>query len=66
MAETFFDDLENQFQIHEIHEWGFWAIGIFAILHVGAMMYHEKRHGTPIAQAMISGYQFRHQKESQE
>lgn len=62
MAEALFDDLENQFQIHEVHEWGFWLIGIFVIVHLSAMALHEKIHGLPIAQSMISGYQFRRRK----
>jgi cytochrome b len=37
--------------------WGF--IG----LHIAALILHEARHGVPMAQAMVSGYQYRKEKE---
>jgi Ni/Fe-hydrogenase 1 B-type cytochrome subunit len=31
----------------------------FLLVHVAALILHEKRHGIPLAQAMVSGYQYR-------
>ena len=31
----------------------------FVILHIAALILHEARHGVPLAQAMVSGYQYR-------
>jgi Ni/Fe-hydrogenase 1 B-type cytochrome subunit len=35
----------------------------FVVLHIAALILHESRHGTPMAQAMVSGYQYRKDKE---
>jgi len=35
----------------------------FVILHIAALILHEARHGAPMAQAMVSGYQYRKEKE---
>jgi cytochrome b len=32
-------------------------------LHIAALILHESRHGAPMAQAMVSGYQYRKEKE---
>ena len=31
----------------------------FVVVHVAALILHEERHGIPLAQAMVSGYQYR-------
>jgi cytochrome b len=31
----------------------------FIVLHIAALILHERRHGIPLAQAMVSGYQYR-------
>lgn len=31
----------------------------FVLIHVAALILHEERHGIPLAQAMVSGYQYR-------
>jgi Ni/Fe-hydrogenase 1 B-type cytochrome subunit len=31
---------------------------IYVLVHVAALILHEKRHGLPLAQPMISGYQY--------
>jgi len=31
----------------------------FVLLHIAALILHEQRHGIPLAQAMVSGYQYR-------
>jgi cytochrome b len=36
----------------------------FVLIHVAALILHEERHGIPLAQAMVSGYQYRgHERE---
>jgi Ni,Fe-hydrogenase I cytochrome b subunit len=37
------------------------GIGAFVCVHMMALIYHEKKHKLPLTQAMISGYQYRHQ-----
>jgi Ni/Fe-hydrogenase 1 B-type cytochrome subunit len=34
-------------------------VAAFVVFHVAALILHEARHGVPLAQAMISGYQYR-------
>lgn len=41
------------------HEVGALAVVGFVVLHLAAIVWHERRDGVPIAQAMISGYQYR-------
>jgi cytochrome b len=45
------------------HDWLEELIIAFAIAHLAALILHERRHGLPIAQAMVSGYQYRKDKE---
>ena len=45
---------------HEFLEKFVWG---FVILHIAALILHEARHGAPMAQAMVSGYQYRKEKE---
>lgn len=58
-AALLFDD----FTWHEIiifaHDMVFYAVTAFIFLHVGALIFHEKERGYPLAQAMLSGYQYR-------
>lgn len=35
----------------------------FVVTHLAALILHEVRHGVPMAQAMVSGYQYRKEKE---
>ncbi len=46
--------------IHDFLEEFVWA---FVVLHIAALILHESRHGAPMAQAMVSGYQYRKEKE---
>lgn len=41
------------------HDWLEELILAFVIVHLAALILHERRHGMPIAQAMVSGYQYR-------
>lgn len=45
--------------IEELHETGFKVILIFIVAHIAALIWHEKRDKLPVAQSMISGYQYR-------
>jgi len=42
----------------EVHEFGANLIWAFIALHIGALIFHERR-GAPMAQSMVSGYQYR-------
>ena len=35
------------------------AILGFVVVHLAALILHESRHGVPLAQAMLSGFQYR-------
>lgn len=43
--------------IKEAHEAGFYLILGFIAVHIAALIFHEKR-GVPLAQSMVSGYQY--------
>jgi Ni,Fe-hydrogenase I cytochrome b subunit len=40
------------------HVWVSRLLWGFVLAHIAALIWHEKRHGTPLAQAMVSGYQY--------
>ena len=41
------------------HAWMENAILAFVVVHIAALILHESRHGVPLAQAMLSGFQYR-------
>ena len=41
------------------HEWIENGILGFVVVHIAALILHESRHQVPLAQAMVSGYQYR-------
>lgn len=41
------------------HEWLQYVFMAFLGVHLAALILHERRHGVPIAQGMVSGYQYR-------
>ncbi|MEQ1667806.1 MAG: cytochrome b/b6 domain-containing protein [Sulfuriferula sp.] len=41
------------------HELGYDILIAFTVIHISALIRHEKHDQTPIAQAMVSGYQYR-------
>lgn len=41
------------------HELAYDVLMAFAVTHVGALVWHESRHQTPLAQSMVSGFQYR-------
>lgn len=45
------------------HDWLEELILAFVLVHLAALILHERRHGIPIAQAMVSGYQYRKESE---
>jgi cytochrome b len=40
------------------HEWLQYVFMTYIVAHIGALIVHERLHGVPLAQAMISGYQY--------
>jgi cytochrome b len=46
------------------HDWLEELMLAFVIVHLAALVLHERRHGIPVAQAMVSGYQYRKDNES--
>ena len=59
LAFALFDDFSWLKLARDIHEAVLYAATAFTVLHIAAMLGHEKHQGYPIAQAMISGYQYR-------
>ena len=49
----------------EVHELGANLVWAFIAVHIGALIWHERR-GAPMAQSMVSGYQYRVADESQQ
>jgi cytochrome b len=45
------------------HEWLQYLFIAFVVAHLAALVLHERRHGVPLAQAMVSGYQYLKDKE---
>lgn len=41
--------------VHELAQYG---VALFLLAHLAALILHESRHGVPVAQAMVSGYQY--------
>ncbi len=41
------------------HEWVEHILLVFVVVHIAALIAHEIRHGVPLAQAMVSGFQYR-------
>ncbi|MCX6126338.1 MAG: cytochrome b/b6 domain-containing protein [Proteobacteria bacterium] len=60
LASILFDD----FSLHELalnfHDAVLYAATGFTVVHIGGMILHENKTGHPIAQAMVSGYQYRY------
>ena len=63
LTDYFFDDLEYQGPVKKAHEFGWWFIAFFVVTHVGALVFHEWLDKIPLAQSMISGFQYRTKKE---
>jgi Ni/Fe-hydrogenase 1 B-type cytochrome subunit len=49
-------------ELKEIHEFFFYVLILYIIVHVGMIYIHEKKNKFPIAQSMFSGYQYRKKK----
>jgi Ni/Fe-hydrogenase 1 B-type cytochrome subunit len=58
-AEHFLDQFHESRIPHLVHEKGFWLIVIFISGHLSALIYHEIQEAIPMAQSMISGFQYR-------
>ncbi len=40
------------------HDWLQYVFMVFIVVHLAMLVLHERRHGVPVAQAMVSGYQY--------
>jgi cytochrome b len=58
-AAQFFDDFTWHGALTIAHDCVAYAVSAFIVLHLGALIFHEKERGYPLAQAMLSGYQYR-------
>lgn len=45
------------------HDWLEELVLAFVVVHLIALILHERRHGIPLAQGMVSGYQYRKEEE---
>jgi cytochrome b len=59
-AAQFFDDFTWHGVLAITHDAVSYALSGFILLHLAALIHHEKDRGYPLAQAMLSGYQYRH------
>jgi cytochrome b len=59
--------LFDNFSLYElsmaIHETVLYVVTGFSIVHILGMIKHESKHGYPVVQAMVSGYQYRPMKQ---
>lgn len=58
-AAQFFDDFTWHGALVVTHDCVSYAVSAFILLHLGALIFHEQERGYPLAQAMLSGYQYR-------
>ncbi len=59
LAPWFAHAVELKWLFKTPHDWIEEFILGFVVLHLAALVLHEWRHGIPLAQAMVSGYQYR-------
>lgn len=59
-------DVTLRHLFREPHAWMEYAILAFVVVHIAALILHELRHGVPLAQAMVSGFQYRKAREEEE
>lgn len=62
-APWLFDELDFLPIVQSVHEFLMWSILVFIILHVAALIFHERHDKIPIAQSIVSGFQYRTAKE---
>ena len=58
LAAALFDTIGRGLWLERLHEWGLYAMTAFICMHLAAMALAEKRRGYPVAQGMVSGYQY--------
>jgi Ni/Fe-hydrogenase 1 B-type cytochrome subunit len=63
LAPYFHDELTYLDIIRESHGYGMWMIVGFIVTHIGAIIFHEWHDGIPVAQSIVSGFQYRTVKE---
>ena len=63
IADGFGQQHANGTRFQTPHGWLEYFVLAFVVMHIAALILHEARHGVPLAQAMVSGYQYRKDKE---
>ena len=51
-------DVLSKAWFRQPHEWLHYVFMGFVVVHLAMLILHEGRHGIPVAQAMVSGYQY--------
>lgn len=59
LAEKFFDELGLKHDFSEVHEFFSWFVVFFVVTHLIALIWHERKDKIPVAQSMISGFQYK-------
>ncbi len=59
LAQGYFDDMTLKELFKEPHELAAFGVLAFIVVHIGALIWHERKDGVPHAQSMLSGYQYR-------
>jgi len=63
LGERLLDQFAWESVFRFIHEYGIWAVVGFVATHIGAIIFHERMDKIPIAQSMVSGFQYRSRRE---
>ena len=63
LFERFLDQFKNIDLILNIHQYTWWAICGFIVVHISALIYHEWHEKVPVSQSILSGFQYRTIKE---
>jgi cytochrome b len=64
LAERFFDELGLKHDFSEVHEFFAWFVVFFVVTHLVGLIWHERKDKIPVAQSMISGYQYKQEVEA--
>jgi len=58
-AEAFFDEMQWHNLSLQLHSVSLYGASAFILIHIFGLIWHEKKFGIPVAQAMVSGYRYR-------
>jgi cytochrome b len=62
LGERLLDDFTWFEILRTVHEYTWWGIGFFVVTHIAALVLHERIEKIPLAQSMITGFQYRTRK----